>query len=210
MPLLYDREVRVFLTFCGSDNNNAYLIVCPQTGESIIIDAPLGPGQLLEDAKDTQVKAILITHRHQDHWEGLQDIIDATGAPVGAHEADADELPVTPSFLLNDGDIIRAGTIELRVIHTPGHTPGSVCFLVGKLLFTGDTLYSTWLGESQGAEATQQIIRSVTEKLLMLPDDSLLHPGHGGGGFLRKMKEEYRVNAAKYPDYFPQLPEHSS
>ena len=206
MPLIYDNEVRVFWTLCGSDGNNAYLIVCPQTGESIIIDAPLNPGQLLEDAKGTQVKAILITHRHRDHVEGMQEMMDATGAPVGAHGEDAAAMPIAPSFLVHDDDTVTAGSIELKVIHTPGHTPGSVCFLVGKHLFTGDTLYAQAPGESRGVEATQQIIRSIIDKLFVLPDDTFLLPGHGQGSTLGVAKELYRANAAQYPDVLPPLP----
>ena len=72
MALIYDKEVRIYRTLCGSDNNNTYLIVCPVTMESIIIDAPLDPGGLLQEARDTQVKLVLITHRHKDHWEGSE------------------------------------------------------------------------------------------------------------------------------------------
>ena len=197
MPLFYDKEVRVFKTSCGPYDNNAYLIVCPQTGESIIIDAPTGPGELLEEAKGTQVKAILITHNHQDHLAGLKEMIDATGAPVEAHSEDAAALPVSPNVLVEDGDIITAGTIELKVIHTPGHTPGSVCYLVGKLLFSGDTLFPGGPGRSRSPEALQQIIKSITEKLYPLPDDTFLLPGHGKDATLDISKEEYRVFAEK-------------
>lgn len=207
MSLIYDKEVRIFWTLCGSDNNNAYLLVCPQTGESIIIDAPLGPEKLLEGAEGTHVRAILITHKHRDHVEGLKKITAATGAPVGIHAEDAIDIPATPDFLLKDGEIIRAGTLELKVIHTPGHTPGSVCFLVGKHLFTGDSLYVQWLGESRGAEATRQIISSVTEKLYVLPDDTVILPGHGPGSILGMVKQRYRIIAAEYPQYFPPIPE---
>lgn len=197
MPLFYDKEVRVFKTPCGPFDNNAYLIVCPQTKESIIIDAPLGPGELLEEAKGTQVKAILITHNHSDHLAGLKEMIDATGAPVEAHSEDAAALPVSPSLLVKDGDTIRAGTIELKVIHTPGHTPGSVCYLVGKHLFSGDTLFPGGPGRSRSPEALQQTIKSITEKLYPLPDDTFLLPGHGQDGILGISKEEYRVFAKK-------------
>ncbi len=197
MPLFYDKEVKVFKTSCGPYDNNAYLIVCPQTGQSIIIDAPTGPGELLEEAKDTQVKAILITHNHQDHLAGLKEMIDATGAPVEAHSEDAAALPVSPKVLVKDGDIITAGTIEVKVIHTPGHTPGSVCYLVGKHLFSGDTLFPGGPGRSRSPEALQQIIRSITEKLYPLPDDTFLLPGHGQDSTLGISKEEYRVFAEK-------------
>ncbi|MBI2856198.1 MAG: MBL fold metallo-hydrolase [Chloroflexi bacterium] len=210
MSLLYDKEVRLYRTLCGSDGNNVYLVVCPQTGESIIIDAPLGPGELLEEAKNTQVKAILITHGHRDHLEGLKEITDATGAPVGAHGEDAADMPISPDFLLRDGDVVRAGTIELKVIHTPGHTPGSVCFLIGKILFTGDTLYFQGPGESRGVEATQQIFKSITEKLYVLPDDIVFLPGHGRESILGAAKELYRSFVAQYPDLLPPIPGDSS
>ena len=197
MPLFYDKEIKIFKTSCGPFDNNAYLVVCPKTGESIIIDAPMGPGELLEEAKGTQVKAILITHNHQDHLAGLKEMIDATGAPVEAHSEDAAALPVSPNVLVEDGDIITAGTIELKVIHTPGHTPGSVCYLVGKHLFSGDTLFPGGPGRSRSPEALQQIIKSITEKLYPLPDDTFLLPGHGQDSTLGVSKEEYRVFAQR-------------
>jgi glyoxylase-like metal-dependent hydrolase (beta-lactamase superfamily II) len=207
MELLYDKEVRVFWTLCGSDGNNAYLVVCPQTNESIIIDAPLGPEKILEEAKGTQVKAILITHKHSDHIEGLKEITDATGAPVAAHPEDAADMPVSPDILVIDGDTIRVGTVEVKVIHTPGHTPGSVCYLTGNHLFTGDTLYAQAPGESRGVEATQQILRSITEKLFLLPDDTFLLPGHGKGSTIGASKELYRAWFAQYPDLLPPIPD---
>src|SRR4051794_31838814 len=99
MPLLYDKEVRIFWSLCGSDGNNAYLLVCPQTGESIMIDAPLNPGQLLDEAKGSQVKTVTITPRHADHHEGLAEVVPATGAAVAAPPEDAAELPVAPTLL---------------------------------------------------------------------------------------------------------------
>jgi glyoxylase-like metal-dependent hydrolase (beta-lactamase superfamily II) len=206
MELVYNKEFRVYWTLCGSDGNNAYLIVCPITDESIIIDAPLGPEKIIAAAKATRVKAILITHRHKDHLEGLKEITNATGAPVAAHPDDAADMPVSPDILVNDGDTIRAGTVEVKVIHTPGHTPGSVCYLVGNHIFTGDTLYSQGPGESRGVEATEQILMSITQKLLTLPDDTYLLPGHGGGSMLGISKELHRGFVAEYPDLIPPIP----
>lgn len=207
MELLYDKEFKIFWTLCGSDGNNAYLIVCPVTNESIIIDAPLGPEKILEQAKETQVKAVLITHRHLDHVEGLKDIADATGAHVAAHPEDSDDMPVSPDVLVIDGDTLQVGTVEVNVIHTPGHTLGSVCYLVGNHLFTGDTLYAQAPGESQGVEATQQILESITEKLFSLPDDTLILPGHGRGSTIGISKQLYREFAAQYPDLLPPIPD---
>ena len=201
MPLFCDGEVRVYKTSCGPFDNNSYLLVCPQTNESLIIDAPMGPGEVLAEAEGTQVKAILITHNHQDHLAGLQEMTDATGAPVISHGEDASTLPVAPNSLVKDGDTITAGTIEVKVIHTPGHTSGSVCYLVGKHLFSGDTLFPGGPGRSRTPENLQEIIKNITKKLYILPDDTDLLPGHGQESTLGASKEEYRVFAGKsHPD----------
>ena len=90
-----------------------------------------------------------------------------------------------------------AGTITLKVIHTPGHTPGSVCYVVGKHLFSGDTLFPGGPGRSTSPEALQQTIESITEKLYALPDDTFLLPGHGQDSTLGISKEEYRAFAQR-------------
>jgi glyoxylase-like metal-dependent hydrolase (beta-lactamase superfamily II) len=197
MPLFYDKEVRVFKTLCGPYDNNAYLVVCPQTNESIIIDAPLEPGRLLEEAKGTLVKAILITHTHADHLGGLKEIQEATAAPVGAHGDDAPGLPEPPAFLVGEGETVRAGTVELKVLHTPGHTPGSVCYLTGTLLFSGDTLFPGGPGRSRSPEHLRQVVRSITEKLYPLADDTFVLPGHGQETTLGASKGDYRVFAER-------------
>lgn len=207
MELLCDKEFKVYWTLCGSDGNNAYIIVCPVTNESIIIDAPMNPEEIIKRAEDTQVKVVFITHRHRDHWEGLKDITDATGAPMAAHPEDAADMPVSPDILVTDGDMIRVGTVEVNVIHTPGHTAGSVCYLAGDYLFTGDTLYAHAPGESRGVEATQQVIKSITEKLFALPEDTFIFPGHGLGSTIGRSKALYRAWALEYPDLLPPIPD---
>lgn len=197
MPLFYDKEVRIFKTSCGPLDNNAYLVVCPETNESVIIDAPMGPEQLLDEANGTAVKYILITHNHRDHLAGLKEIMDVTGAPVQIHREDADALDTALGGLVADGDTIVAGTVQIKVIHTPGHTAGSVCYLVGNHLFSGDTLFPGGPGRSRSPEALQEIIRSITEKLYTLPEDTSILPGHGQDSILGISKEEYMIFAQR-------------
>ena len=116
---------------------------------------------------------------------------------MNAHSEDAAALPVSPNGLVKDGDVITVGTIELKVIHTPGHTPGSTCYLVGKHLFSGDTLFPGGPGRSRSPEAFQQTIKSITEKLYLLPDDTFLLPGHGENSILGVSKEEYQIFAER-------------
>ena len=207
MNLLYDQEMRVYWTLCGSDGNNAYLIVCPETAESIIIDAPLNPEAIIEQAQGTHVRAILITHRHRDHVEGLGPIVEATGALVAAHADDADGMPSPPDILLADGDTLQAGSLEVKAIHIPGHTPGSTCYLAGNHLFTGDSLYAGGPGETRGPEATMQILEGITRKLLVLPEDTFVLPGHGQGANIAAARRLYRHWVEQYPDLLPPMPE---
>ena len=133
-----DETITIQKIQCGPYGNNAYLLVCPQTNESIVIDAPPDPGALIEAARQTDVKVILITHNHFDHIEGLPEVKEALGAPIAIGAADADGLPEPPDICVEDGDDITAGSITLKSIFTPGHTDGSTCFEFGPHLFTGD------------------------------------------------------------------------
>ena len=203
---LEDQQIEIYRTLCGSDNNNAYLIVCAETRESVLIDAPLNPGAILEHAIGTVVKAILITHRHKDHTEGLAAAITKTQAPVLAHPADIEEIPAS-CIPVEDGQRIAFGKNEVVAIHTPGHTPGSTCFLIGKYIFTGDTVYSGGPGESRGPEATIQILKNITEKIYTMPDDTVVFPGHGHHSILAVPKKEYRVFHSEHPDILPPIPD---
>ena len=177
----------------GPINNNGYIVTCKKTGESVIIDAPAEPEKLLGEADAARVKAIIITHRHQDHTAGLMEMKERTGAPVAAHPDDAAELPVPVDFELKDGDIYGVGEVELRALHTPGHTPGGLCLLVGRLLFSGDTLFPGGPGWSSSPEAFKQVKGSIERKLLPLPDDTAVYPGHGDDATIGQAREEIRV-----------------
>ncbi len=196
-PHFQDESVTIYRVKCGPYDNNAYLVVCPQTNESILIDTPAEPDALITLAKTTDVKAILITHNHMDHLLGFEDVTAAINAPVGIGEDDADALSRPADILLRDGDEVSAGSVTLKALFTPGHTPGSTCLHIGEHLFSGDTLFPGGPGKSGSPEKLQQLIESITTKLFPLGDDINLYPGHGGDGHMTASKEEYAVFASK-------------
>lgn len=196
-PLYQDSSITIHKIKCGPYDNNAYLLVCPKTRESIIIDTPAEPGKLIEAAKGTRVKAILITHNHFDHIQGFEEVTSAIKAPTGIGEADAHALPRAAELLLRDGDEIKAGTITLKAISTPGHTPGSTCLTVAKHLFTGDTLFPGGPGRTRTPQNLTQIIQSITSKLFVLGDDVAIYPGHGSDTTIKAEKDNYSIFASR-------------
>jgi glyoxylase-like metal-dependent hydrolase (beta-lactamase superfamily II) len=119
---------------------------------------------------------------------------------VAAHPAEADDLPLEPDFLINDGDEISLGAIKLMAIHTPGHTPGSICFLADNILIAGDTLFPGGPGRTQSPDDFRQIIRSITEKLFGLSDQTEVYPGHGEATTIKEAKQQYEVFSARPQD----------
>lgn len=173
---------------------NAYIVICARTGESVLVDSPAGALKIVKNLEGTHLNWMLLTHSHIDHIGGLQAVRKRVTAPLAVHEADNQKwLPFPPDRRLNDGDILTVGKIKIEAVYTPGHTPGSMCFRVGKYLLAGDTLFPGGPGRTTDPESFRQIIRSITEKLFILPDDTEVYPGHGGPTTLKKAKEEYTV-----------------
>ena len=196
-----DSTITIHKIKCGPYDNNAYLLVCPETNESILIDTPPDPGELIRAAEQTRVKAILITHNHPDHIQGFSEVITAIDAPVGIGEPDSGALLIAPAMLLGEGDTITAGTITLLAIATPGHTTGSTCLIFGSHLFSGDTLFPNGPGRTQTPENLRQIIESITSRLFVLSDDTSIYPGHGDDGNLKTERDKYQVFASReHPD----------
>ena len=108
-PRYQDDSIIIHKMECGPYENNMYLVVCPQTNESILIDTPAEPDKMIDLAKTTDVKAIIITHNHMDHLLGFEDVTAAIDAPVGIGADDADALSRPADMLLKDGDVISAG-----------------------------------------------------------------------------------------------------
>lgn len=201
MPLHYDGEVKITKIKMGPYNNNGYIVVCPETNEGVIIDTPAEPEKLLNELGNVQVKAVIITHGHQDHLLGFNEITGKAGAPVAVGAGDADRLPSPPQIDVKDGSVIKFGNLEMQALSTPGHTDGSTCFLLGKHLFSGDTLFPGGPGKSRSPEAFRQEIDSITRKLLALPDDTAVYPGHGDDTTIGQARQEYQTFASRpHPD----------
>ena len=194
VPHFQDSDITVYKLKCGPYDNNAYIIVCKATNKSLIIDIPKDAVTVLAEAKDTDVVSVAITHGHGDHIEGYAEFRAGLTAPFGLHKDDADRLlPHVSEFYLEDGATIEVGELSLKLMHTPGHTPGGVCLLLGKHLFSGDTLFPGGPGKTQTPEALKQVITSITERLFVLPDDTNVYPGHGSDTTIGASKAEYAV-----------------
>ena len=184
----------------GPFGTNSYILICQKTNESVVVDAPGEAGMVVERLKETQPKYILMTHDHFDHIGGLVELTSALEVPLAAHLADANDLPLEPDLLLNDGDEILLGALKLRVLHTPGHTPGGLCFLTDKYLIAGDTLFPGGPGKTQSPDDFRQIIKSITQKLFELPEDTQVYPGHGEATTIKEAKQQYEIFSARPHD----------
>jgi glyoxylase-like metal-dependent hydrolase (beta-lactamase superfamily II) len=179
--LTNDGTLAVTAVVIGPLENNVYLAACPRTGRAVVVDPTDDAGRILETAADLSVQAILLTHGHPDHVAAAPALQRALGAPIYLHPADAPAAGLAGTRPLADGDEIRFGGAALRVIHTPGHTPGSVCFYGGGCLFSGDTLFPGGPGATGGRGAFVTIMASLRERLFTLLDDTRVLPGHGPG-----------------------------
>ena len=171
----------------GGLDNNCYII--ESEGKGIIIDPGDEAVKIISAVGDHEVGVILATHRHFDHISALQQVKKATKAKAAIHPLD---WVVGFDMKLEDGQMIEFGDEVLSVIHTPGHTPGGCCFLVGKYLFSGDTLFPNGPGNTSFPGGDEQaILRSIRQKLMPLPDDTIVYPGHGAATTIGKERELY-------------------
>jgi glyoxylase-like metal-dependent hydrolase (beta-lactamase superfamily II) len=135
-----------------------------------------------------------------DHLFGLSWVRSKLRISVAIHPLDSKALIQPPEVLLSDGDVISFGRIKLKVIHTPGHTLGSLCFLTERFLISGDTLFPGGPGKTRTPSELNQIIESITTKLFVLPNETKIFPGHGDSTVLKKEKAEYAVFASRPHD----------
>lgn len=186
----------------GAFQCNCTILACENTKEAVIIDAGDEAHKIMEIIKhyDLKVKYLLHTHAHLDHIMATREIKEQTGAEILLHKADNDiynnlisqaamfgfnvKQPLKVDKFINHDEEIKAGdNLLTKVIHTPGHSPGSVCYHFEKenpFLFSGDTLFSRSIGRTDLWGASYpQIINSIKEKLFSLPEETIIYPGHG-------------------------------
>jgi glyoxylase-like metal-dependent hydrolase (beta-lactamase superfamily II) len=175
-----DSGVRIHKLIVGPVENNVYVVRCTTTGDAVIVDAANEHDLLLETSRATGVRRVLTTHGHWDHIQAVTALRDA-GIEVGISDADASMLP-SYDFVLDDDSVIEVGDLRLRTILNPGHTAGSMSFLLEghPVLFSGDTLFPGGPGNTSMAGGDfGQIIESIEGRLFTLPGDTLVMPGHG-------------------------------
>jgi glyoxylase-like metal-dependent hydrolase (beta-lactamase superfamily II) len=164
----------------GPYENNIFLVSDTASGEGYVIDGGYEPRQIADATAGMTVRGILITHGHRDHHEHVGELKPLLSAPVGIGIDDAAQLSISPDVLIVDQQTFNFGSLALHAIHTPGHTPGSTCFIIGKHLFTGDTLFPGGPGNTgRDPIRFERIIASIRERLFALPDDTIVYPGHG-------------------------------
>jgi hydroxyacylglutathione hydrolase len=183
----------------GLLQTNCYIAGCEETKEGVIVDPGGHPGRILAEVKrlGLAIKYVLNTHAHFDHTDANGAIVVATGAPLALHADDLALLKLSggaalfglqantsplPNLELHDGDELQVGTLRFRVLHTPGHTPGHVCFYVAAegVLFDGDVLFYRGVGRTDlPGGSPQQLLHSIRNVLFALPDETVVYSGHG-------------------------------
>jgi len=193
-------DVKLFTV--GPLFTNCYLVRCPQTNEAVVIDPGFGKEHEVKEFlreilnENLRIKYIINTHGHPDHTSGNGVLKRETGAPILIHELDASKLgdlrrPVYRMFnfeiysppadhFLKEGDKIEFGTAVLGVLHTPGHSKGSISLIGENCVFSGDTLFSGSIGRYDFPDSSfEEIMNSLRKKLMVLPENFIVYPGHG-------------------------------
>ena len=181
----------------GPFASNCYIVGSQSNKAGMIIDPGDEAKQILKRVKDLEldIKFIVLTHGHIDHTGALKEVREVTGAKVAIHGDDAKSLknqlvaiafglsyptPPRPDRLLKGGDSIDVGGLHFEVLHTPGHTPGGICLLGEGVVFSGDTLFNYGVGRTDlPGGSYSQLMNSIQTKLMVLPDNTVIYPGHG-------------------------------
>jgi glyoxylase-like metal-dependent hydrolase (beta-lactamase superfamily II) len=184
----------------GPVSNNAYIVADTATNDAVIVDAPAESTYVIPQTAGLNVRRIIVTHRHRDHWGGIDELLAGIDVPVYAHEQDREPWAQYVKGTLDDGETVEVGGLRIEVIHTPGHTQGHVCLRIGEHLLSGDTLFPGGPGRTQTPELLKQEIESITSRLYTLPDSLSVYPGHGANTTVGASKAEYAIFASKPHD----------
>jgi glyoxylase-like metal-dependent hydrolase (beta-lactamase superfamily II) len=166
---LHVRKVAV-----GEYENNVFVLIAG--GEALIVDGADEPDRILSLVEGLTVTGIVQTHNHFDHVAALPALVEALGAPVYAHP---DDPPPVPFTAIGDADVLKVADVTVRALHTPGHTPGSVCYASAGFLFSGDTLFPAGPGKTGDPERFAEIMQSLDRLFAEFPDGTRVCPGHG-------------------------------
>lgn len=191
---------------------NCYIIVDEETKETMVIDPGAEPEKIIEmlDILDAKLKYIFLTHCHADHIGAVDALRDAKGGKILISRDDSTGLydssisltyytethnpELEPDSRVDDGDLIHVGNIEFKVIATPGHTKGGLCLYCPseEMIFTGDTIFSGCWGRTDlPTGSMEDIMDSITRKILVLPDNTIIYPGHGKSTMIKEEKPIY-------------------
>ena len=164
----------------GPYDNRVYVLSCAESKKAVVIDAAAEPARILSACGGLEVQAILTTHGHSDHIQAVDAVQAALGTPFLLHPEDREIAARSFDAPLADSQEFELGTVNIHVIHTPGHTPGSVSFVVEPLIFSGDTLFPGGPGATRWPYSSfGQIMDSVEKRLMVYPDPTVVYPGHG-------------------------------
>lgn len=180
----------------GPYQANCYILGCKKTMEGTVIDPGDEAFSIVREVSKAglKIKYILITHGHMDHTGAARELKDIIKAPVWIHRLDSRGLDFSPDGTLFDGQEIKVGTYKIKVIHTPGHSPGGVCFYAPGVVFTGDTLFAGSVGRTDFPGGDHRgLVTGVKEKIFPLGDNLRVYPGHGPASTigLERMRNPY-------------------
>jgi hydroxyacylglutathione hydrolase len=182
----------------GPYMSNCYLVGDETAQVAMIIDPGFEPGRIWSGIRshDFEIEKIVLTHGHLDHISAVSEMKSKTGAKILIHRGDASMLTdprenlsafsgeniraPEADRLLDDKEVISVGNLEFEVLHTPGHSPGGICLRSDEVVFTGDTLFAGSIGRTDFPGSDYEtLMRSIREKLMILPEDTTIYPGHG-------------------------------